>query len=576
MTPAIHNATLEKDLRERIGRRLLDLPDQRSEARAVGRNARSRKLRRFLSGALLLGLGCALVYFVQVTPSLQPSGRLGTLCFLSLWSTILWRGVLCRHLFQSPDLLAWALLPANPQVVLDRQLRRGLNGSLAAHGILLGVGLTLGLAWSFSGWGAVVGVVLAALFWVTLRSSALLMTVWRVLAPLELFVWATLWFSLPIFYIAPLRLLFVGFMNEYGDILSYVLPFGWILRAFEAAQRALPPENLLLLLPVFALFMISRGLLPRLKSRLVILEAPLLSHAGATQEGARPDAGASSAPAEGTQDSLTSSSSPEAERIRSRAFLYAAWAQGPLSALDKAWLAWLSPRQRLLVECFLWAPPGLARVWISAAKTLSIGFALGAVLGQRDQGVGRWTWVLTAAYVTLRTFPEFLGPLLTSRSSVGAEMPQLILQPVALRELQGLTWKFSWALGASLMPLVLLYGLGVGCLSPDALALHTTQAFKWVTFLPLAHQFSLLAAVSGTTNDTERFRFSWFVAICLIIGLLLGGLGFVLRATIYTDFWSWVSVAVVWMFWGAIPWVYRKAFDRRWFDCCRKDRASSA
>ena len=576
MSAPLHDRSLEKQLRSRIRQRLGDLPHSKKAAEDVRRNRRTGQFRAFLSATLQIGISSVAIILVQRAEELQPAGRLATLCLLSLWLTVIWRLTLRRHILQSPDLAAWALLPVSPEKIAERQIRKGLTGSIFSRISLLSYGLTLGLLWDFGVRGAALGIVLGFLIWVTLRSSIVVMSVWRIFTLVELAIWLTFWLSIPVAYFASARAFFFDLINSYGDPLSFIVPFGWILRSFGVAQNVLPTENLLLLLPTLALFMVAQGLLPRFRSELDILEAPLRHYdephsETETREEKVEQIWGTTPPTSGESRSLHPA---ETASIRSRQFITSSWTDQPVRPLDRVWLAMLSHRERLIVECFLSGEPGLTRTWITAAKWLLIGLGLGVVLRQRNPSSGYWAWIVCALLVLLRTFPSFFQRLLATRPCGGADMTHLVLEPVAMSELQALAWKFSWVLAISLLPVLILYGLTIGWLIPGNLLLHTTQALKCCTILPFVQQLGLLAMVSGGTTDTERIRGPWAITMLLIIGALLIGLGFLFRGFFYDDAFSWMSAACGVSFWAVIPWLYRLAYNRRWFDACRKGTAA--
>ena len=533
---------------------------------------------RWLRSTQLGNAGASIAIFgvvclgISVAEPLAGPGRRALLSVLALLVALNLHGLLLKAIYQHPDLLAQALLPASREWVFRRQLRLGLRqllwlplaGAVVAW-IVQGTGRGTEVPWPLAGLaGALLGTYLVALGFLALR--------WRHAARAYGLGWVglvTLWLGSN-FAPAPLRAAVISWLNEQGDLLVGVLPTGWLVgpghRWLTGQAHA---SDALWLLPALALTTLLPSVRRWLEQRYQFREAVLLDYAAEVPEDCSAEdrealAGHFEAPQRTGLTEIT-------DRILSREFLLPA--SEPTSGWIERWVwRWWTPRERLLAE-WDWAT---GPTWTFAWKTgaMLLGGSLVLTLSGRLLG---WTWLESALPVGgvlggLSSLPVLIGLAggrLQTPFGATAKLSPYAVYPRGLKELLGLLNKVSLVRTLAALPLVTAFGACAAVMQERPWWVGVDFAVRAGFAAWAITPAWLVVRVGQVTNDVNQLR----AKSLLILGWHLGCLA-LLAALLVAGF---LSEAGWWCLLGAPVaarvWErgYRLAFDRHWFDLMKRE-----
>ena len=368
----------------------------------------------------------------------------------------------------------------------------------------------------------------------------------------------------------PVKERLLGWLNDYGELITGLLPTGWLIgpghRWLTGAGH--PSDWLWLLLPL--------GLGSWLPPSLCWLgrnfhfrEAVLLDYASEAPEGlSDEDRQAFSGqleppPKVGVTDAT--------DRILSRDFL------APAAAPTSGWIErqvwrWWTPRQRLLAEWDWAAEPG----WTSAWKTGSLllgGSVLVTLLG-RALGWVFLEWALPVGgglggLILLPFWIALSGGRLQSGASQPVRLSEFGLMPRGMGETLALVTKASLVRILAAMPVVVPYGTVVALMLDRPWWVGADFGLRACFVAGAITPVLLVTRVAKTTNDIRLGRFrallvlGWHLACLTLLGTALVA-GFMADA----GWWFLAAAPLVGRLWER---GYRWALDRLWFDLLRRD-----
>lgn len=515
--------------------------------------------------ALLVTAGVAL------GDSLSGGGKRLTLAVLALVLCFDVHQRLAKTLYQNPDLLALALLPASREWVFRRHLRRGL-GEMAFL-LPLGVALVwvarLGTPPDRVGLPLVVagGLLLGGCF----AGFGVLALRWRHAATARGVLWmglVVLWLGN---FVAPdgLKHALLEFLNQYGDMAAGLLPTGWVVgplhRWLGGESHA---SDALWLLPSGALLTLLPAVLRWAQANYRFRDAVLLDYAA--EPPADCDDEDRAAIAEQHTRPTHTGLTEVTERILSREFLL------PASGPDRGWIErlvwrWWTPRERLLAE---WDWAGSPR-WTWSWKTGAMLLAGGVILTLAGRLLG-WLWLETAlpaggilgGLACLPVLTGFAGGRLAIPPAGSLEISPLIPYPRTFRELLFLLVKASVVRATAAVPLAVGFGalaghlLETSWLAGAELGLRACVASCAVT--PLL----VTARVASGTNDTQRFHVRTFFLVLGHLVSFLTACGLLVAGFVLPDGWWFLlgGLAMSWLW----AFTYRMSVNRCWFDLMKR------
>ena len=548
----------------------------RAAVRATGTPRRVHRW-RWLRSTQLGNAGAAIAIFgvvclgISVADVLAGPGRRALLSVLALLVALYLHGQLLKAIYQHPDLLAQALLPASRESVFRRQLRLGLRqlgwlplaGAVVAW-VVQGTGRGAEVPWPLAGLaGAVLGTYVVALGFLALR--------WRHAARAYGLGWVgfiTIWLGSNLAP-APLLVAVVSWLNEQGDLLVGVLPTGWLVgpghRWLTGRAHA---SDALWLLPAIALMTLLPTVRRWLEQRYQFREAVLLDYAAEVPEDCSPEdrealAGHFEAPPRTGLTEIT-------DRILSREFLLPA--SEPTSGWIERWVwRWWTPRERLLAE-WDWAT---GPTWTFAWKTgaMLLGGSLVLTLSGRLLG---WTWLESALPVGgvlggLSCLPVLIGlagSRLQTPFGATAKLSPYAVYPRGMKEQLSLLNKASLVRSLAALPLVTAFGACAAVMLERPWWLGVDFAVRACFAAGAITPAWLVVRVAQVTNDVNQLRVKSLLILGWHLGCLalLGGLlvaGFLSEA----GWWCLLGAPVAARLWER---GYRLALDRHWFDLMKR------
>lgn len=508
---------------------------------------------------------------VALGDSLSGGGKRLTLSLLALVLCFDVHQRLAKLLYQSPDLLAMALLPVSREWAFRRHLRRGLMEIL----FLLPLGGALVLLARLGARptevspvsAAVAGVLLGAFF----GGLGILALRWRHAATVRGGLWmglVVLWLGN---FVAPagLKQALLEFLNQYGDAAAGLLPTGWVIAPLH---RWLGGEShasdALWLLPAGAVLTLLPAVLRWARAHYRFREAVLLDYAA--EPPADFDAEDRAAVAEQHARPSHTGLTEVTERILSREFLL------PASGPDRGWIErlvwrWWTPRERLLAEWDWVNAPSWTWSWKTGAMLLAGGVILtltGRLLG--------WLWLEAAlpaggilgGLACLPVFTGFAGGRLAVPPAGSLQISPLMPYPRTGGELLRLLLKASVVRALAALPLALLFGALAGHLRDltwlAGADLGVRACFASCVVTPLM----LTARIATDSSDTQRLHLQ---TVLVVVGHLFGFLatGGLLVAGFAAPggWWFLLGAAGVSAFWAR---AYRATVNRFWFDLMKR------
>lgn len=545
-------------------------------ARAAGAGRRAGVWPRLRQAIRSVGVTMMAALFVTAGVALgdvlSGGGKRFTLSLLALVLCFDVHQRLVKLLYQSPDLLAMALLPVSREWAFRRHLRRGLLEML----FLLPLGIALVLVarlgvrpTEVSPLGAAAAGVLLGGFFAGLGILALR---WRHAATVRSGLWmglVVLWLGN---FVAPvgLKQALLEFLNQYGDAAAGLLPTGWVIgplhRWLGGESHA---SDALWLLPAGAVLTLIPAVLRWARTHYRFRDAVLLDYAA--EPPADCDAEDREAIAEQQARPAHTGLTEVTERILSREFLL------PASGPDRGWIErlvwrWWTPRERLLAE-WDWAgsPP-----WTWSWKTGAMLLAGGIILTLAGRLLG-WLWLEAAlpaggilgGLACLPVFTGFAGGRLAIPPLGSLEVSPLIPYPRTSRELLLLLVKASVVRAVAALPLAVGFGALAGHLRDISWLAGADLGLRACVATCAVTPLLVTARIAGGTNDTQRFRFRTLLVVAGHLVGFLSACGLLVACFVLPDGW-WFLLAGVAVSWSW-AFAYRFAINRSWFDLMKRN-----
>lgn len=427
---------------------------------------RARTLRRGLTsnGRISQGAYGMLAFFGMwgglQAPGLSQSGQLGMLTVVGFCLALVRRQLLMNELYASPSLFALSLWPVSVESAFERQSSLGLHRRWICDVLTLGLCLFLVRDWDL---GVIEGVALLA-------CSLALRMVSQALAAILAF--SSRWMylghiGLGFFFIQ----LFVrkistaassldAFWNSSGEALSMMLPTGWILRLLRGCLEGSPLTEAVWILPAVAVLGAMPWALRRLRSSYEFRDAVLLQYAAETPKTWGEEARAAH---QSLLVNTPTSPSPDLmARLESREFL--APQIRTSSFLDRLWLRWLTPRERIVLEWGQAGPLCLGRnlAWSMGLGILGMVASYAVSRGEPGHDTGWFIAAGTAFAMPWVTRAGVMGRVFQPIQSMALQSPRIAFVPVSLGEITAMLLKLSLILVPILAPLMMAIGGGLG------------------------------------------------------------------------------------------------------------------
>ena len=530
---ALHRAELEKSpelLREFKRKR-------KSESAARGRLARKVFLPVFWTAVL----------FAMIQNNEDIASAAGVIALWAAGTALKWGHQWFQQFYASEDLVILNLLPLDDRQIFRFQLRRYFKGAGWIAWELMLVYLVLGLL----GGGeapAIYTLALAAIVQTILVLSLAL----HAASYLHMLPLGTLAGLLRMTAIVLLILGVQGF--EFTDALvrgtEWFLPTGWV--NYVLLRSASDWTVLALAIPIAAIIYLARNSFERLRS-FYSLEGfeivPGRAQAGGDHE-------------ELTATSFGNRAGPTEieDRISARYFLEGVnWNLG--GGLEKFVARLLSPRERVITEFLVAHDPGWTR-------SLRWSFWVWLVVSIIVLAFGNYgTLVFFGAYVLgAATLPLFGGEWRGMRQSAagGMFMPGYSLYPIAFSEMARIYLKVNLVRIGAASPLIVSFAaLGAYKLGHPA-GYGAMIGLKLLGMVLCLQPLLVLLPISGTTNDTSRMPWLWFlIVIPLILIIFAAALGVFFGGNALGVL---TCLAALFLFSSLLFFLYRRAYRSGKFD----------
>ena len=528
----LHSPKFERDLCKRIKQAIRSSPELRREHRTA------KKFRRQYNGALFVWLLIACVPGFLIWSIQDIASRPETaLALITLWgfSLIAFRAQsLLSCLFSSRDLRTFALLPVSEQTIFRWELQKFFRGSLISPLQFLGAFSALAWLFAFSPlkWLAVLP--LALLTWAVTVAAGAFCAARRPSFPYQLVFtgFVLLFFVILLsqkFIAQPL----IALLDHYAFGLNLISPSGWPVSLFQLLLPNPRWANLILLIPIAALFLTFKKSLARLSNRYQYREQtiPPVADLVPPSEIAEP-----AAPGRAGQQPLRLGPTAIEEVIRSRQFLLsvpwhnAGWFENLL------W-RWFSEREKNLADFVF--PNGFAigEPWKTIFRNLAVALFVALLVDLISPAAKLWvlgiglfitvTHCLAQILVTGRAFQLIM--------SNGVGIPMYAGLGIGLRELAGLLVKCSVAQ----LPLLCLFTVACSTVVVWQLSAPLELGIWYglkITILVLGGRFiALIFGFSSGTNDTSRIRLRTISLIFSVIFLVLAFIGLAAASLLIPD-----------------------------------------
>ncbi len=245
------------------------------------------------------------------------------------------------------------------------------------------------------------------------------------------------------------------------------------------------------------------------------------------------------------------------EAIRSREFLRPlAWAQ--IGFIERLVLAWLSSRERLVLEFMLTPDPRCTHRFWRLLRFAGVGAALCLVPSGWLRGAGGF---LIAAATGLGTVVLLLESWrgFAAGYSGGMNVPTCALHPLSFREIHRIICKVALVRSGILSAVVVLAGGFLGWRFSESAARGIDLALRGVVLCMAVLPVLMLWHFSQVTNDTSQMRLP---ASALFLILILAQVGFGI-ATFFVEWRSALLICVpgLALLSGGLFLLYRRAWE---------------
>lgn len=339
----------------------------------------------------------------------------------------------------------------------------------------------------------------------------------------------------------------------------WVPPFGWLNYAFQRGWVEGDRLALTLLLPALLPVWLVPMTWRRLRDRFVLGEPDL-------RPGWPPVDARQAELEEAAGEPVPTVAGPTAmeERLRACDFLQPQkWSERGF--IERLVLAWLTERERVVLE-FMMAPnPRWTRRFARMIRVAAVGAAFCLMPGNWAQNTGGV--ILAAAGVLGLVFVAQPWRGFASGFSGAMSVPTCALQPLGFREMYRVVFKVTLVRSTIVSAVLILGGGLLGWRWGDSPAhgadLAARVVLLWFALLPAM----MLWHFSPVTNDTSQIGLSASL-VFLLLGLAMVGFGI---ATFFVD-WRYavqLCLPAVAGLSGAIFLLYRRAWERGWFDLVR-------
>ncbi len=536
----------------------------------VRRRARMRSV-DLGGGVVFGGFMVILCAGIGSSTALESAGQRALMTLLLTLLSLNLHTQLQQVLYRHPDLLVQALLPASASEVFARQFRLGLRRLVWVPV----AGVALGCLWRLQGRGPEVSWLLSGLGGALLGCQMVVLAALALHWPHASRAYGLGWTGLVVVWIggnfapAALKVQAVAWLNASGDLITGVLPAGWLLGPLHRWINGQPhATDALWLLPAVALASAVPAVRRGLEARYRFREAVFLGYAAEVPEDC--DEGERSAFHRQLEQPPQTGVTEVTERVLSREFLMPA-AEPTSGWIERLAWRWLTPRQRLLAE-WDWADGPSWTYWWKTGAVLLAG-SLVLTLSGRLLG---WIWLESALPVggvlgCLACLPVIQG-LSGGRASLPAG-PDLQLGPLALfprtmAESLRLSDKVALVRILAALPLLVTFGAVAGHILDRGAWLGAESGLKTAFAASAITPAWLVMRVANQSGDIRRL--GWRSAVILAMhlgGLVLSG-GLLLAGFLADPGWGWlVLAAAVCRLWERC---YRLAYDRCWFDQLRR------